>query len=268
MPLKAVVTDINTVPEAARPLYVERDGAHWLDVEAADHGGRKVALEDITGLLNAKSAQQQRADQAEAKLRGFGDLTPDQARAAIDKAERLSKIDPQSEAAKLAEERIRANAEDYAKKLAAEKTPLEAKLAKALRKVEKTTKGDRLKGALKDAGAVPEAWPLLESYADAHIQVKETEDDFEAVVVDAKGNPRVSMTPGSIEQMGIDEFVRSLRAVFPSCFIGENASGSGSSVHGSANNNGGGGVRRIPRGDQAAINANWQDIAAGKAVVV
>ena len=28
------------------------------------------------------------------------------------------------------------------------------------------------------------------------------------------------------------------------------------------------GIRRIPRSDQAAINANWQDIASGKAVVV
>ena len=94
-----------------------------------------------------------------------------------------------------------------------------------------------------------------------------TDGKRRAVAVDASGKPRVSLKPGH-DWMGIDELVQASRAVFPSSFVGENASGSGSAQHGAANNNGGGKKLRIPRSDQAAINANWQAIARGEAEVV
>jgi hypothetical protein len=269
MALKAVVSDPTQIPEAARSLYVERDGAHWLDVEPVEHGGRKVALEDVTGLRNALGSQQSRADQAEARLRGFGDLTPEAARAAIEKADRLSKINPETEAAKLAAEHLKAAEEQYKAKLEAEKKPLEEQSKKYRAQLEKTLKSDALRRSLIANGAVPEDLDYLEFHASKYVEMVEQGDLLVPQVFDGNGRPRISMKPGSIDPMGIDELVASeIKPKFPRHFIGENASGSGSSQNGSANHNGGGGVRRIPAGDTKAINAHIKEIAEGKAIVV
>lgn len=266
MALKAVVQDIGTIPEANRALYVERDGMHWLDVEAVENGGKRWALEDVGGLKTALQTERDAREKAAKALAEFGDLTPQKARDALAAAERVTKAG-ESEAAKW-KERESALATEYLEKLKADKKPLEDTIAELESDLHEKLIGSEIHKHLAGA-AIPESMPLLYGYLERQCAVVKNRDGKrEAVAVDASGKPRVSMKAGSADYMSVAELVESARPMFPHCFLGDGASGSGSSAHGSANNNGGGGVRRIPRSDQKAINDSWQDIATGKAVVV
>ena len=271
MALKALVPTLEAVPEAMRPLYVERPDlkAFVLDVEPAEHGSSRYGLEDVGGLKSALQSERAERERLARLAADYGDLTPKAAREALERAEKLSKIDPASEAARLADERVKAHEEQFLKKLEMERKPLEERATKYRSQLEKTLKSDAIRRALIEKGAVPEDLDYLEFHASKYVDMVEQGDLLVPQVFDDNKRARISMVAGSIDPMTIDELVETvIRPKYGRHFIGDNASGSGSSQHGSTNNNGGGGVRRIPRGDQAAINANLRDIAEGKAVVV
>lgn len=103
---------------------------------------------------------------------------------------------------------------------------------------------------------------LLLPYAERFARTKETDDDFEAFLVDAAGNQRFS--DGQATPMTFDAFVeQDLMQKFPRAFDGTGSSGGGASK----SNAGGGGVKRIASGDNAAFLANLDAIAKGEVEV-
>jgi hypothetical protein len=99
---------------------------------------------------------------------------------------------------------------------------------------------------------------LLLPYAERFARTKETDDDFEAYLVDASGNPRYS--DGQATPMSFDAFVeQDLMAKFPRAFDGTGSSGGGATKSAP----GGGGTRRIAPGDNAAFLANLDKIVSG-----
>lgn len=101
---------------------------------------------------------------------------------------------------------------------------------------------------------------LLLPYAERFVKTRETEDDFEAFVVDGTGNQRFS--DGKATPMSFDAFVeQELMSKFPRAFDGTGSSGGGAPR---SNAGGGGGARTIAAGDNASIIANLEGIASGK----
>lgn len=99
---------------------------------------------------------------------------------------------------------------------------------------------------------------LLLPYAERFARTKETDDDYEAFLVDQAGNPRYS--DGQATPMTFDAFVeQELMTKFPRAFEGTGSSGGGAPK----SNAGGGGVKRIASGDNAAFLANLDAIAKG-----
>lgn len=103
---------------------------------------------------------------------------------------------------------------------------------------------------------------LLLPYAERFARTKETEDDYEAYLVDAAGNQRFS--DGQATPMTFDAFVeQELMTKFPRAFDGTGSSGGGAAKSAP----GGGGTKRIAPGDNAAFLAHVDDILSGKVEV-
>jgi hypothetical protein len=118
--LKAVVTDINTVDEAHRAFYVEKNGKFVLNVTPAEG----FELDNVSGLKTALGAERNNVailkeqykpyeglDPAAARtaierIAAYGDITPDAAKTALETAQRLSALDPAKEADKIAGEKL------------------------------------------------------------------------------------------------------------------------------------------------------------------
>jgi hypothetical protein len=104
---------------------------------------------------------------------------------------------------------------------------------------------------------------LLLPYAERFVRTRETDEDFEAYVIDASGNARVADGKGT--PMSFEAFVQQdLMSKFPRAFDGTGSSGGGASK----SNAGGGGARNIAANDRAGFMANLEAIANGKANVV
>lgn len=105
---------------------------------------------------------------------------------------------------------------------------------------------------------------LLLPHAERYVRVRETEDDFEAYVVDEKGHPL--FTDGSGSPMNFDALVeQKLVPKYPRAFEGTGSSGGGAAK--SAGTAGGGASTVIAAGDNAAFLSNLKGIATGDVVV-
>lgn len=134
-----------------------------------------------------------------------------------------------------------------------------AKLTKAL---ERRLVDASLAESLAKNDVDPTMLPLLKLEGRRYVQVKETDDDFEPLVADERGNPLVADGKGSA--MTVDDLVvQKLKAQYPGAFKGTGSSGGGAPKP----NAGGGGANVIPAGDGAAFLASVKDIAAGTKTV-
>ncbi len=125
---------------------------------------------------------------------------------------------------------------------------------------------DELRKAL-TGKALPEYQDLLVEHGAKYLQLRETDDDFDYVITDGKGNPVIANGQGA--PMTMDLFVeQTLKSKYPSAFQGTGSSGGGATkstggASGSATPPG-----TIARGDQRAFMANLDAIAKGKVEVV
>lgn len=244
MPLKAVVSELESVPEAARALYVERDGVHVLDVEAVETGGKRWSLEEVGGLKSALQRERGERERLAKTVAEFGDLTPAKAREALEQVKRFSELDPSKELDEKIAAHRRELEERYEKKRRAEIEPLTARLAKRESQLEKTLKSGAIRAALLEKGALPEDLDYLEFHTSRHVEMQEQDEQYVPRVVGSNGSPLISMKVGSVDAMGIDELIDfEIRPKYQRHFLGENASGSGSSQNNSANTNGSSGYR-------------------------
>jgi hypothetical protein len=104
---------------------------------------------------------------------------------------------------------------------------------------------------------------VLLPHIKSHVKVVEEDGEYVVHVVDAKGNQRIGDAKGS--PMTISQLVEEMKA---DPEFARNFDGSGSSGGGATKSNaGGGGVKTIQKGDQAAFLANLDDIIAGNVKV-
>jgi len=106
---------------------------------------------------------------------------------------------------------------------------------------------------------------LLLPHARQFVKTRETDEGFDAYVVDAAGNPRFSDGQGT--PMTFDQLVEgTLIEKYPRAFEGTGSSGSGASKSAA----GGGGsqsTKNIAEGDNAAFLANLEGVATGEVAV-
>jgi hypothetical protein len=104
---------------------------------------------------------------------------------------------------------------------------------------------------------------VLLPHIKAHIRVVEEDGEATVHIVDDKGNVRIG--DSKMNPMTIAQFVEEMKS---DPEFARNFEGSGSSGGGATKSNaGGGGVKTIQKGDQAAFLANLDDIIAGNVKV-
>lgn len=143
---------------------------------------------------------------------------------------------------------------DQHTKQLAERDVKEGKLTKAL---EKRLVQFELAKAIAAKKGDPD---LLIPHAERFVRTRETDDDYEAFVVDGAGNARVSDGKGT--PMTFDLYVDELMTKFPRAFDGTGSSGGGASK----SNGGAGGAKVIPAG-QAWASSDIEKIATGAITV-
>ncbi len=258
--LDAIVTDINTVPEALRPSYKEDNGKFVLQVRKVDG----FALENITGLTNALAAERTLKAQAEAALQPFKDIDPATARQAIaaisqygditpDKAkqfktdfERLSAIDPSKQADVLAGEKIEAAVNAVKGEYGTRETQYQGQI-EALTGVADKLKGQLrtlmvgnvVKGEIGKLGPVPGNELAIELLAERQIKTVEKDGQFEVQVLDAAGNPRVKLEGSTLVPFTVSDLMAEIKQTSPGLFAAENKGGIGITPGSSASRPGG-----------------------------
>ncbi len=208
------------------------------------------------------------------RLRAHNTEVLKEAKAARERLKAFDGIDPDEF------KRLRAESEEAARKKAtaegdfetlkkqlvekgqARETELTNAVTKRDRALEKRLVQAELTQALVKAGALPSMIELLVENGAKSVRIRETDDDFEHFVADAKGNPLVADNKAT--PMTIDDLVSQvLMAKFPDAFRGTGSSGSGAAKSSA----GGGGSRVIAAGDNKAFLDNVAEIATGKVVV-
>lgn len=212
--LKAIVSDLTTIDEGVRPLYVKDGEVYKLDVEPVNG----FELDNVTGLKNALTSERSikaglegklkgyegldptSARQAIARLAEFGDLDPTRAKQGLAEAEKFAKFNPEVEADKIAQTKFE-NAKtqlkaDFLNEKTTLTTELEAsksEIGKLKTQIEKSLKTSVIASELAKARPIPEAQDLLEQMAGNAIRLMEVEGEYKPVVVDANGQPRLKL---------------------------------------------------------------------------
>lgn len=110
---------------------------------------------------------------------------------------------------------------------------------------------------------------LLLPHVMPHVGVTAKDGDFDVFIVDEKGVPRITKTPGASGNMSLTEYLASMRAdeKYKAAFYSEQKSGNGTPLGSSGGGGGGGSPTTIARGDIKSAGANIEAIAAGTAKV-
>lgn len=222
MALKALLTkeEHAKLADALKGEYqAQSDGTYLLAIE----GVNGYSLENVTGLKASLSEEREKAKKLEARMTALADLDPDKARDAISKVEKMSKWTPEEKV----QEQIKAHVAQIEAKYQAElkaKSDREGKLDSAVRRLVVDSEVQRV---LAGKGSAKLLLPAIRD----RIRVDEKDGDFRPVVLDEKGNPRITMKSGSSDPMGIEEFVMGLKTdpELAHAFYGSGHSGTGAS---------------------------------------
>lgn len=216
--LKAVVTDINTVDEAHRGFYVEKDSKFFLNVTPTDG----YELDNVSGLKSALGAERNLkktledqlkiyegidaslARQAIERVSAFGDITPDKAREAVETAERLSAFDPQKEADRIAAEKLETHANQLKSQFTQRERELLEKVEQGGATVNSLTgqlqtlmRDNAIKSELAKLNPLDDARDAIEILAAKNVKTSLVNGQVVVEVIDANGNPRIKDHMGS-----------------------------------------------------------------------
>ncbi len=244
MAFKLIVKDINTVDEAHRPLYIEKDGEFHLDVDGVDEHPSVVKLKQ----------QQEAARRSERAMK-----------TQIEKWEKIGKTDEEIAALIAAEENNKVTALERAGEWDKLKEQMNKKHQEDIKKYEGLTAAEkenniklrgRLERYLVDAKATAaiaaaEGEPeLLLPIVKRFMKVTEDPDtgEFSTSIVDDKGGARVN---GKGDPLTIDELLTEMKS---SEKLGRAFKASGSSGGGSAP---GGGSN--PKLTPAGVPKSWAE---------
>lgn len=244
MALRAILDKLDSVPEAQRALYVERDGKFVLDV---DPESAEEAF--ASGLKKNRDQALKELAQAKKALKDWDGIDKDeyqQLKQARDEAERKKAT---------AEGDFKSLEKQLVERHSAELTQRETKIGKLTKALERHLVDAELTRAIAAKKGVPE---LLLPYARQFVRVKEAEDGFQGYIADEAGNPRVADGKGT--PMDYDAFVeQELMVRFPRAFDGTGSSGGGASK----SSGGAAGATRTIAADPKEFLANIDGIAKG-----
>jgi hypothetical protein len=220
----------------------------------------KAVAEELARLKEFNARAMNDLKKAQAKLKGYEGLNPDEAREAVEARRKA-----EEEAAKAKgdwetrEKQLRHLFEE-------EKKPLVGRAEKLERSVQRLLVDARLTEAIAaEQGLVKALLPMLKT----HVKVVEHDDEFDVEVVDEKGKPLFANSNG--DPMTIRGLVQRYKAdaEYAGMFLAAKASGGGSDPAAvTQRDQGGAGVKTIRADDQAAFLANMDKIAKGEVRVV
>ncbi len=206
----------------------------------------------LAGIKGNRDELANEAKRAKAALKNYEGIDPEQHKklvAASEEAER-KKAAAEGDFTTLQKQM----ADNHAKELGG----LNTKIGKLTKALEKRLVQAELQRAIAGKKGIPDRSNLLVEHGSKFVRVRETDDDFEAYVADAKGNPLVADGQGT--PMNIDTFVeQTLMTQFPWAFEGTGSSGGGATK----SNGGAGGPKVIARDDSKGFMANLEGIANG-----
>jgi|15BtaG_2_1085339.scaffolds.fasta_scaffold00847_11 hypothetical protein len=265
MALKAIISASahDELGESIQPEYAKGDdGRFYLSVDPVD-GYR---LEDVSGLRSALERERENARTAKASVDAFGDLTPDAARAAIAKAEKLSGDISETDKFRDA---IAAREAQFVEKHTAEITSEKEKSGQLMGQLERHLIDAAATAAINASKGNVRL--LLPHVRGAVRMIEGPHGDYVAQVVDpATGVPKVTLKPGSQDPMSVAELVDTMKGSddFGSAFAGSGNRGLGTHSDDGQGGRSGGSPRTISRSDQDAIDSNFEKIASGEVTVV
>ncbi len=231
------------IPEAAQSFYVEKDGLFLLDVDAVDGMG----LADTTKLKTALSKERDRATAAEKLAKKFeGIEDPAAAIAAVKKLEELGDLDSIEDLSEKHKKQVELAQTQAKEAFDREKLKLETKHATDVKGLQENLTGTEgqlrkemvtnaaMRAIEKSGGS--KSTVLLLPYIGSRTKVERGEDGKHIMqMMDDAGNVMTTAALGSVEDMGMDEFVDTLKTQtqFAHAFEANPASGSGAGGKGS-----------------------------------
>lgn len=242
MPLALVVDKIDTVPEAQRALYVEKDGKHHLDVTGLP------VVEDVSGLKNALNSEREAAKAAKAQISAWQKLgkTPEEIEGML-----------QSEREKAEQAALKAGKFDEVlqNKLGEQKKQYDTVVETATKQRDSALSVARtaiintqVGGALVKSKATAEGIDLLTERLGKRVKLEFGEDGSHTLsLLAADGTP---MYGPDGKPATFDDLVKEAAKQYPSLFEGTGNGGGGKPP----NNAGGTGAKTITRKDFDALS--------------
>lgn len=239
MPLKALLDSLDGLSDAEKALYkpvAEGDhaGKFMLDVEPV----AGLSLENVTGLKNALSTTKSELETSKEALKGFDGLKlkPSVIKEKLSKLERLEKIDPETEAGRLAEEKINARLEEVNRGHSREIEKREGRERTLMSQVEKLLIDNQAAAAIAKHKGTPE---LLIPVLRPRLKVEEADGQFAVKVLDEKGAQEFAIHDSKAVPATIEDLVCKFKAdpVYGRAFEGSGQSGTGSDPNRGGNNN-------------------------------
>jgi hypothetical protein len=244
--LKAVVTDLNTVDEAHRAFYVERNGKFYVNVTPVEG----FELDNVQGLKNALGAERNNVavlkeqikpyeglDAAAARtaierVAAFGDITPDAAKTAVETAARLTALDPAKEADKIANEKLETIKAQLAAQFNLRETELTTKvkgqdttITSLTGQLQTLVRDNEIKSELAKLNPLDDARDAIELLAGKSVRTKMIDGKVTVEVLDINGNPRIKDHQGT--PFTIANLLAEVRESRPSLFKAEEKRGMG-----------------------------------------
>jgi hypothetical protein len=240
--LKAIVDSIDDLPEPIKALYkqIEDEGdlkGKWLlQVE----GVNGFSLEDVAGLKNALVATKGELEQARAAVDGFKGLDAKKVRKDLQELERLKKLNPETEADRLAEAKIAAQVEALSQQHATEIEVRNKRETTLMGEINRVLVDNEARAAILEAKGVPE---LLLPTMRSRLKVVETDGKFGVQVLNDRGNQDYVVKGGNTVPSTIADLVAKFKAdpKFGRAFDASERSGGGANPPGQ-----GGGGRPNP----------------------
>jgi hypothetical protein len=226
---KAVIEDINSVPEALREHYVQKDDYYVLNVEPVTSvKGKQVhySLEDVGGLKNALQSERSKARELEKIKAAYGEHSPEAVAQALEELNslRASGTDVESKAKALADSQIKQIVAKHQQEL--EKSGKVTNRYKS--QLEKVLIHDAASAAIRAAGGDDNTVALLTPHMLNHLAVREVGENLVSEVIDpATKEARIGNASGAA--MTIEQLAAEMKSspIFGSAFPGTGRSGNG-----------------------------------------
>jgi hypothetical protein len=244
MALKPVVDSLDTVPEALRGEYTEKEGKFHLQVEDAEKVFASEVIKNRDTILTEKKKLQQQLQEIEAKYKDVN-------------LEEIQKMKQEAEDREQQKLKSEGKIDEILNKWKADQEKREldwkAQLSAAHAELDTFKVDAHLRKAAEKGGIIPD---LIDDVVELVKKRTQRTDKGELLILDPQGIPLDVSLDGY--------FTTVFKEQKPYYYAASGAGGSGASA---TQNGGARGARTIQGSDQDALNSNIANIAAGKVVV-